>query len=54
MPPHENSAIGKRFLLSIGLTALILVAEVAGGMYTAAWRCFRTQPMFLWMYLPWR
>ena len=36
MPPHENSAIGKRFLLSIGLTALILVAEVMGGLWTGS------------------
>jgi len=36
MPSHENTTIGKRFLISMGLTAMILAAEVAGGLYTGS------------------
>ena len=36
MPSHENTTIGKRFLISMGLTAMILLAEVAGGLYTGS------------------
>ena len=36
MLAHENINTGKRFLLSIGLTLAILIAEVAGGIWTGS------------------
>ena len=36
MPQHQNQAIEKRFLISLTLTALILVAEVIGGLWTGS------------------
>jgi cobalt-zinc-cadmium efflux system protein len=36
MKPHPNNGIEKRFLISIILTALILVAEVIGGLWTGS------------------
>ncbi len=36
MQAHENSNIGKRFLLSIGVTFAILVAEIIGGYWTGS------------------
>jgi len=36
MQPHSNKAIEKRFLISLILTALILVAEVIGGLWTGS------------------
>ena len=31
MQPHPQPAVERRFILAIGLTALILIAEVIGG-----------------------
>ena len=36
MRPHETDAMGRRFLISIGLTFAILIAEVAGGFWTGS------------------
>ena len=36
MHHHENINIGKRFLLSIGLTLAILIAEFGGGLWTGS------------------
>ena len=36
MKPHPNSGIEKRFLISIALTAMILVAEIIGGLWTGS------------------
>ena len=36
MPQHQNQTIEKRFLISMILTALILVAEVIGGLWTGS------------------
>jgi len=36
MKPHPNSGVEKRFLISITLTALILVAEIIGGLWTGS------------------
>lgn len=36
MQAHENSKTGKRFLLSIGVTFTILIAEVIGGYWTGS------------------
>jgi len=36
MRPHQNSSIEKRFVLSIGLTLCVLIAEVAGGLWTGS------------------
>jgi len=36
MQAHENSNTGKRFLLSIGVTFAILIAEVIGGYWTGS------------------
>jgi cobalt-zinc-cadmium efflux system protein len=36
MKPHPNNGIEKRFLISIILTALILVAEIIGGLWTGS------------------
>ncbi len=36
MPPHETALLGKRFLLSIGITLAILLAEVIGGFWTGS------------------
>ena len=36
MPQHQNQTIEKRFLISLILTALILVAEVIGGLWTGS------------------
>lgn len=36
MNPHPNLEIEKRFILSLSLTALILVAEVVGGIWTGS------------------
>lgn len=36
MQAHENSKTGKRFLLSIGVTFAILIAEVIGGYWTGS------------------
>jgi cobalt-zinc-cadmium efflux system protein len=36
MPKHTSQAVEKRFLLSLALTGLILVAEVVGGLWTGS------------------
>ncbi len=36
MRPHENKNVEKRFILSIGLTFGVLVAEIAGGLWTGS------------------
>jgi cobalt-zinc-cadmium efflux system protein len=36
MKPHLNNGVEKRFLISITLTALILVAEIIGGLWTGS------------------
>ena len=36
MPAHENTNIGRRFLISIGVTFAILIAEVIGGYWTGS------------------
>ena len=36
MKPHPNNGVEKRFLISIVLTALILVAEIIGGLWTGS------------------
>lgn len=36
MPPHHLPAVERRFVLGMALTALILVAEVAGGIWTGS------------------
>ncbi len=36
MPQHKNQTIEKRFLISLTLTALILAAEVIGGLWTGS------------------
>ena len=36
MHPHEGTNTGSRFLLSIGLTLAILIAEVVGGLWTGS------------------
>ena len=36
MRPHPNTGIQKRFLISIGVTLLILLAEVTGGYWTGS------------------
>jgi cobalt-zinc-cadmium efflux system protein len=36
MRQHQNQAIEKRFLISLALTAMILVAEVLGGLWTGS------------------
>jgi cobalt-zinc-cadmium efflux system protein len=36
MPPHQNQAIEKRFLISLALTGLILLVEVIGGLWTGS------------------
>jgi cobalt-zinc-cadmium efflux system protein len=36
MPSHETTLLGKRFLLSIGITLAILLAEVIGGYWTGS------------------
>ncbi len=36
MKPHPNNGVEKRFLISIVLTALILVAEIVGGLWTGS------------------
>ncbi|HNT75175.1 MAG TPA: cation diffusion facilitator family transporter [Anaerolineae bacterium] len=36
MKPHENTQTGRRFLLSIGLTCAVLIAEVIGGYWTGS------------------
>jgi cobalt-zinc-cadmium efflux system protein len=36
MPAHRSSNIEKRFILSFGVTALILAGEVAGGIFTGS------------------
>lgn len=36
MQPHTNTGIEKRFLLSIAITAFILLAEVVGGFWTGS------------------
>jgi cobalt-zinc-cadmium efflux system protein len=36
MDPHPNPEIEKRFILSLSLTALILVAEIIGGIWTGS------------------
>lgn len=36
MQAHENNSTGKRFLLSIGVTFAILIAEVIGGYWTGS------------------
>lgn len=36
MPAHENSNTGRRFLISIGVTLAILIAEVIGGLWTGS------------------
>ncbi len=34
MPPHPNRTLERRFVLSLALTGLVLVAEVLGGLWT--------------------
>lgn len=34
MPPHLNQTLERRFVLSLALTGLVLVAEVLGGLWT--------------------
>ena len=36
MRPHETDAMGRRFLISIGVTFAILIAEIAGGLWTGS------------------
>lgn len=36
MPAHENTNTGRRFLISIGVTFAILIAEVIGGFWTGS------------------
>jgi cobalt-zinc-cadmium efflux system protein len=36
MQPHQNKGIEKRFILSISLTVIILVAEIIGGFWTGS------------------
>lgn len=36
MPTHENTGIGRRFLISIGVTIVILAIEVIGGYWTGS------------------
>jgi len=36
MRPHDTDAMGRRFLLSIGVTFAVLIAEVAGGFWTGS------------------
>lgn len=36
MQPHQSQSIERRFILSMSLTALILVAEVIGGLWTGS------------------
>ncbi len=36
MPAHEDNQIGTRFLISIGVTFIILIAEVLGGYWTGS------------------
>ena len=36
MQPHPNQGIEKKFLISLGLTGLILIAEVIGGIWTGS------------------
>ncbi len=36
MRPHQNKNIERRFILSIGLTSCILIAEVIGGLWTGS------------------
>ncbi len=36
MEPHASSSTQKRFLISLGLTSIILIAEVAGGIWTGS------------------
>lgn len=36
MQPHSNPAVERRFILSLALTALILVAEIVGGLWTGS------------------
>ena len=36
MPQHQDQTIEKRFLISLTLTALILIAEVIGGLWTGS------------------
>jgi cobalt-zinc-cadmium efflux system protein len=36
MPQHQNQALEKRFLVSLTLTGLILIAEVVGGLWTGS------------------
>jgi cobalt-zinc-cadmium efflux system protein len=36
MKPHENPGVERRFILSIAITFLILIAEVIGGLWTGS------------------
>ncbi len=36
MPAHEDSTIGRRFLISIGVTIAILIVEIIGGYWTGS------------------
>src|SRR5512138_757207 len=36
MEPHASSSTQKRFLISLGLTSIILFAEVIGGLWTGS------------------
>ena len=36
MPSHDDATLGKRFLISIGITFAILIAEVVGGLWTGS------------------
>ena len=36
MPSHETTLLGRRFLISIGITLVILLGEVIGGLWTGS------------------
>ncbi len=36
MQPHPNTGVERRFLISIAITSLILIAEVVGGLWTGS------------------
>ena len=36
MNPHNNPGVERRFIISLGVTSLVLIAEVAGGLWTGS------------------
>ncbi|MGQ9490402.1 MAG: hypothetical protein ACUVR4_13780 [Anaerolineae bacterium] len=52
MQAHENTNTGKRFLLSIGVTCAILIAEVIGGYWTGSLALPRTRRTSSWTSSP--